>query len=521
MFNRLFCCLIFLSVALGALAQPAHSKPNIVIFLADDMGYSDLGCYGGEIHTPNLDRLAKDGLRFTQFYNTARCWPSRAAILTGYYAQQVRRDTPPGVPQGGGGVRPTWARLIPDFLKPLGYRSYHSGKWHVDGLSVAGGFDHSYRIEDHDRHFNPQLHFEDDKQLPPVMPNSGYYSATAIADHAIKCLAEHAETHADSPFFSYVAFISPHFPLMAPPEDIAKYNNRFRKGWDTLREERLERMKRLGIVNCELSTRTPEVPAWNTLTKEERTMWQARMAVHAAMVDRMDAEIGRVIAQLKSMGTYDNTLILFLSDNGASAERLVRGDGNDPKAAPGSAKSFLCLEPGWANLSNTPLRKSKIFVHEGGISTPLIAHWTKGISAKGELRRNSAHLIDILPTIMEVAGSKKPETWEGQALPPAPGRSFASVFAKDDTLTHDYLWWFHADNRAIRVGEWKLVSTGLDGSWELYNLETDRSEMHNLAAIYPERAKEMERVWSEKMEAFRALANQPDAPIKTDKGTPR
>lgn len=510
MYYRLLLLLLCALLTADAGAQPAPSKPNIVIFLADDMGYSDLGCYGGEIRTPNLDKLAKNGLRFTQFYNTARCWPSRAAILTGYYAQQVRRDSPFGIPNSGGGKRPEWARLLPDFLKPQGYRSYHSGKWHIDGLSIASGFDRSYRIEDHDRHFNPQLHFEDDKPLPPVAPNSGYYSTTAIADFAIKTLAEHAEKHRESPFFSYIAFLSPHFPLMAPPEDVAKYRDRYRKGWDVLRAERLERMKRMGVVNCELSARTPGVPAWDSLSREERNMWQARMAVHAAMVDRMDAEIGRVIAQLKRMGAYKNTLILFLSDNGASAENVLRGDGNDPKAAPGSAKSFLCLEPGWAGLSNAPLRKSKIFVHEGGISTPLIAHWTQGIRAKGEFRRAPAHLIDILPTILELVGGKKPTTWKESVIPPAPGRSFASAFASDVALPRDCLWWFHSNNRAIRVGDWKLVSSELYGAWELYNLATDRSETCDLAGLYPERVAELEKLWRRKKREFRALAEQPD-----------
>jgi len=231
----------------------ASDKPNVVIILADDLGFSDLGCYGGEIETPNLDRLAKNGLRFTQFCNTARCWPTRAAMLTGYYAQQVRRDTLPGIPSGGRGKRPAWARLLPDMLKPLGYRSYHSGKWHLDGMPLKTGFDRSYYLRDQGRFFNPRVHYEDDHQLPPVKPGTGYYATTSIADHAVKCLKEHHEKYSDAPFFHYLAFTAPHFPLHALPEDIARYRERYRQGWGLIRTRRWERMKSMGLIDCKLS----------------------------------------------------------------------------------------------------------------------------------------------------------------------------------------------------------------------------------------------------------------------------
>ncbi|MEI6536882.1 MAG: sulfatase-like hydrolase/transferase, partial [Verrucomicrobiaceae bacterium] len=226
---------IFLLAPMAVLNAAESSKPNILIILADDMGYSDAGCYGGEIATPNLDAMAKDGLRFTQFYNTARCWPSRAAILTGYYAQEVRRDTVPGIPSGAQAQRPSWARLLPEMLRPLGYRSYHSGKWHVDGRPLQNGFDHSYSLNDHDRHFAPRLHTEDDAPLPAVLLESGYYSSTAIADHAIKYLKDHAQNFAGQPFFGFLAFIAPHFPLQAPAEDIARYKGKYLGGWDAMR----------------------------------------------------------------------------------------------------------------------------------------------------------------------------------------------------------------------------------------------------------------------------------------------
>jgi arylsulfatase A-like enzyme len=495
--------LFFFVVTVGVAEPQVTGKPNILIILADDMGYSDLGCYGGEVKTPNLDGLAKNGLRFTQFYNTARCWPSRAALLTGYYAQQVRRDALPGVsPSGVNGIRPEWARLLPEMLKTQGYRSYHSGKWHIDGSPLKNGFDHSYRVDDTDRYFGPRTHFEDGQSLPVPAENSGFYVTTAMADQAIKYLKEHHTQYRDRPFFEYLAFTSPHFPLQALPQDIAKYRNRFQNGWDKLRVERLQRMKTLGIVNTELSPRTPGVPAWDSLSTAEKEEWQRRMEIHAAMIDRMDQEIGRVLAQLRSTRDLDNTIVLFLSDNGASAENLVRGDGNDPSAPPGSAKTFLCLEPGWANLANAPLRYSKIFVHEGGISTPLIVHWPKGIVAKGELRRTPGHLIDIVPTLLTLSGASAPSD---KGLPVPPGRSLVPALLRNTSVTRDDLWWFHSGNRALRVGDWKIVSAGKDGPWELYDLANDRSESHDLAAKYPARVRELSERWTPHLQEFRSL----------------
>lgn len=506
-------------------AEPA--KPNILIILADDMGFSDAGCYGGEIATPNLDSLAKNGLRFTQFYNTARCWPSRAAILTGYYAQQVRRDTLPGVKSGSQGTRPEWARLLPEMLKPLGYRAYHSGKWHVDGLPLANGFDHSYSLNDHDRHFTPRQHTEDDKPLPAVEAKAGYYSTTAIADHAIKCLKEHAEKHADKPFLEYLAFTSPHFPLQAPAADIAPYSKKYLAGWDAMRDERWQRLKELKIggtslaaIERELGPPYPFLDAikklgpnelnrplpWKDLNAEQRAFQANKMAVHAAMVDRMDREIGRVLAQLKAMGSLENTLIFFLSDNGASAEIMVRGDGHDPHAECGTGATFLSIGPGWSSLCNTPFRRHKTWVHEGGISTPLIVSWPKGIAARGELRHTPGHLIDLVPTILEATGGKPFETWKGQPVPAAPGKRLVPLFAKDGSIAHDSLWWLHEGNRALRAGNWKIVAAGKDNPWELYDLNADRSEEKNLATEKPDKVRELAALWTKQLEEFTALA---------------
>ena len=503
------------------------SPPNIVLIMADDLGFSDLGCYGGEIKTPNLDNLAENGLRFTQFYNTARCWPTRAALLTGYYAQQVRRDTVPGIPSGGRGKRPSWAVLLPRLLNTLGYRSYHSGKWHIDGMPIENGFDRSYYLKDQGRFFYPKVHWEDDGKLPPVEPGTGYYGTTAIADHAVKCLKEHADKHAQKPFFHYLAFTAPHFPLHALPVDIAKYRDRYKRDWEQVRRERWVRLKSEGIVTATLSDverdigppydfpETLEILGagevnrplpWKTLTSEQQEFQATKMAIHAAMVDRIDQEVGRVIEQLRTMGAFDNTLIFFLSDNGASAEIMVRTDGHDPTATPGSGPSYLCLGPGWSTTCNAPFRRHKTWVHEGGISTPLVVHWPRGISATGELRNTVGHVIDIMPTILEVTGGgAQPASPESQA-PPRPGRSLAPAFAADVESPRN-CWWLHEGNRAIRVGDWKLVAAKGE-PWELYNLADDRSETRNLAATHTNRVEEMAIQWQDQFDQWTAHATQ-------------
>ena len=513
----------------------AAEKPNVVFILADDLGYSDVGCYGGDIATPNIDSLASSGLRFTQFYNTARCWSSRSSLLTGYYAQQIHRDSLPDLPGGARGVRQSWARLLPDFLKPAGYRSYHSGKWHIDGNVLDAGFDRSFSVNNHGNYFTAAGNLIDDKPLKPAADESGYYITTAIADHAIGCLKDHAANHADQPFFQYVAFIAPHFPLHALPQDIAKYRDKYLAGWEAMREARFRRQKEMGITNTTLSAierdvgppyNFPEVlkkvgPGevnrplpWDNLTDEQRRFQATKMAIHAAMVDRMDQEIGRLIAQLKAMNAFDNTIIMFASDNGASAEMMIRDGGHDPTAAPGSAKSFLCLGPGFSSACNTPFRRHKTWVHEGGISTPLIVQWPAGISAKGELRHTPGHFIDIVPTVLDLAGVGKPKEWKGEPIPEAPGHSLVSAFAKDETIPRENLWWLHEGNRALRAGDWKLVAAKGD-PWELYDMRTDRAEQVNLAAKMPEKVTEMEQTWQKQTDDISKLVS------KTIAGQPR
>jgi len=523
----LIAAVLSLSPMPAAAAAETATKPNVLLIVADDMGFSDAGCYGGEIATPNLDALAKHGLRFTQFYNTSRCWPSRAAILTGYYAQQVRRDTVPGIKSGAQGIRPAWARLLPELLKPLGYRTYHSGKWHVDGKPLQNGFDHSYSLEDHDRHFTPRQHTEDDRPLPPVEVKGGYYSSTAIADHAVKCLKEHVAKYADRPFFEYLAFTAPHFPLQAPPEDIARYRKTYLTGWDAMRNDRWKRLQQLHIGGTSLSAIERDVGPpyafpdalkklgpnelnrplpWQDLSAEQRDFQAGKMAVHAAMVDRMDREIGRVLDQVRAMGAWDNTLVFFLSDNGASAEIMVRGDGHDPHAECGTGATFICIGPGWSSLANTPFRRHKTWVHEGGISTPLIVHWPRGIAARGELRHTPGHVIDLVPTILEAGGGKRLEQWQGKPVPPAPGKSLVPLLTKDGTVTHDSFWWLHEGNRALRAGNWKIVAAGKDSPWELYDLTADRSEARDLARERPDQVRDLAEIWMKQFKDYAVLA---------------
>ena len=517
---------VIVAICIAAVAQAATgteaTRPNVLLILADDLGFSDLGCYGGEIETPALDKLASGGLRFTQFSNCARCWPTRASLLTGYYPQQIGRDNAPGIEGGGSGIRPDWAGLLPRYLKDAGFRSYHSGKWHIDGMPVANGFDRSYYLEDQGRFFNPQQHFEEDQKLPAVERGSGYYSTIEIADKAIEHLREHQKKYSDKPFFSYVAFTAPHFPLHALPEDIEAVGERYAVGWEQLRAQRWERIKELGLLQGELSRVEQEVGPpyhfpealeilgegevnrpvpWDSLSAEQKQFQQDKMTLHAAMVERMDKEIGRIVDQLESMGALDNTLILYLSDNGASAEIMVRNDGHDPEAAPGSASTYLCLGPGWSNMCNTPFRRHKTWVHEGGACTPLIVHWPEEISRGGELRSTPGHVIDIVPTLFDLAGI--PTELEDRM--PLPGKSLRPLFQRD-TDWHREIWYYHGGNRAVRVGDWKLVAAK-DEPWELYNLSNDRTESVNLAKTHPEKVAEMEKRWMRMLKEIELLEN--------------
>ena len=519
-----------------SISTQAAQRPNFLVIIADDMGFSDAGCYGGEIETPNLNQLAEGGLRFTQFYNTARCWPTRSALMTGYYPQQIRRDSMPEAPGdfGGGGKRPKWAKTIAEYLKPAGYRTYHSGKWHIDGNPTDHGFDLS----------NPTSRgpgfFETIKKKDR---DPDYYQTTHTAQHAIDCLKEHASKYADKPFFHYLAFHAPHFPLHALPEDIDRYRDRYLQGWGALRKERRERQREIGLNVAELSTIEKNVGPpyafpdqlkilgpgeinrplpWEELTDVQKRFQATKMAIHAAMVDRMDQEIGRVLDQLRSMKALENTFICFLSDNGASAEIMVRGDGHDPLATPGSAETYLCLGPGFSSAANTPFRRHKTWVHEGGISTPFIVHWPKGIEAKNEFRSSIAHVIDIAPTVLDLAGVQQNKGLH----PEMSGTSLVPAFSNKRKILHDTLWFYHEGNRALRQGYWKIIDSNVTrpfpwkgsdkatsetlvtAQWSLYNLINDRAEQHDLAKAYPERVQILATQWKEMGEKFLKDADQ-------------
>tara|TARA_R110002049_G_scaffold4601_5_gene32023 strand:+ start:40420 stop:42048 length:1629 start_codon:yes stop_codon:yes gene_type:complete len=529
-------CRLFALVAVLLACNDVHAddRPNILLIMADDLGFSDLGCYGGEIETPNLDALAEGGVRFTQFYNTGRCWPTRASLLTGYYAQSIRRDEVPGIVSGGGNraPRPDWAPLICRPLGDAGYRTYHTGKWHIDGMPIENGFDRSYYLLDQHRFFNPTKHWKDDQPLAPVEKETGYYATIALADHAIECLKEHADQYADRPFFHYLAFAAPHFPLHALPEDIDRYRERYKVGWEEIRQQRWQRIKDLGLVSATLSDVMPDVGPpyhfadayeslgtgevnrpipWKELTDEQKEFQSTKMAIHAAMIDRMDREIGRVLDQVRAMDAWDNTLVMFLSDNGASAEIMVRGDGHDPSAPMGSWKSHLCLGPGWSTVCNTPFRYHKTWSHEGGTATPFIVHWPAAIEKGNQFREEPFHVIDVWPTVMDVSKI------DAQHTPPRPGKSFMAA-AKAETQKQSSprsLWWMHENNRALRQGNWKVsaatsgdkrAGTQVLGPWELYRMDVDRTETNDLADAHPDKLAELTEEWERMLNRHIELA---------------
>jgi len=451
-------------------------------------------------------------------------------LLSGYYPHQIHRDHLPTMKSGMRGKRQKWARLLPDFLKPAGYRNYHSGKWHIDGKVLASGFDHSLKMVNQGNFFKSAGNHFDDVQVNTVDKN--YFATNAIADHAVKCLKEHKKNHAEKPFFHYVAFIAPHFPLHASQSDIDKYRDNYLDGWSKLRETRYKRQLELGIFkkeNAPLSDVEKEVGppyefadamkklgdgevnrpvAWDELTDKQKRFQATKMAIHAAMVDRMDRQIGRIVEQLKSMGEFENTIICFASDNGASAEIMVRNGGHDPEVPMGSEKSYLCLGPGFSNACNTPFRRHKIWVHEGGTATPMIVHWPAGTKAKGEFRRQPAHVIDFVPTALQLARVEKPKEWKGESIPAAPGRSLIESFAKDrEANDSDRYFWLHEGHKAIQIGNMKLVSAKGE-SWELFDLSKDRSETKNLVEAMPEKAKQMEADWEKLVDEFTGLATK-------------
>jgi arylsulfatase A-like enzyme len=475
-------------------AEPAQ-RPNIVIVMADDLGYSDLGCYGGEIATPNLDRLAAGGLRFTQFYNTGRCCPTRAALLTGLYPHQAGvGDMEPdlGNPAYQGFLNDRCV-TIAEVLRANGYRTLMAGKWNVGYTRphwpVDRGFDHSFGLlRGASDYFDPRVGprrgaspFALEDQPFTAFPE-GFYATDAFSDYAVRRIEESA---GKQPFFIYTAYTAPHSPLQALPEDIEKYRGHYREGWDVLRERRRARMIEAGLLDAAtpLSPRDSRVREWSTVADPD--FEDLKMAVYAAQVDRMDRGIGRIIEALQRKGVLENTLILFLSDNGGDG-------GSEPSTKdipPGPKGGSHIYGRGWAQLSDTPFRGYKHEALEGGLATPLIVSWPSVIR-KADISREPGHVIDLMATCLDAAGAEYPRTHEGRAILPMEGRSLAPIFRIGHREPHPALFWEHEGHRAVRQGDWKLVATPT-GPWGLYDLATDRTEANNVAAANAPKVQEM------------------------------
>lgn len=539
---------LLLPLAVAA-AEPA-SRPNIILMMADDMGWSDLGCFGGEISTPNLDALAKSGVRFTQFYNTARCCPTRATLLTGLYAHQagighMMEDLGHDAYRGDLNQR---CVTIAEVLRTAGYRNYIAGKWHVTKkVKPAGeadqknwplqrGFDRFYgTIHGAGSFFDPNSLVRDNTLISPYADPqyqpAEYYYTDAIADHAARFVADHARDHANQPFFLYVPFTAPHWPMHAKAADIAKYRGKYDAGYDAIRAARLERQKKLGLVDAQQALAPQRGGAWSDAA--DPAFEKRCMEVFAAMIDCLDQGVGRLVAELKRTGQLENTLILFLQDNGGCAEGMGRArnpgamltraekpsltplakeflqpdmipkqtrDGFPMRQGygvlPGAADTYHGYGEAWANVSNTPFREYKHWVHEGGISTPLVAHWPAGISPArhNQLEAQPTHLIDLLATCVDLGGASYPREFNGQPIQPPEGVSLAPAFAGKPLSRKQPLFWEHEGNRAVREGDWKLVSKH-PGGWELYNIAADRSEQNNLADKHPDRVSAMSAQW--------------------------
>ncbi|MBN2311042.1 MAG: arylsulfatase [Candidatus Hydrogenedentes bacterium] len=510
-----------LALAASSCARPArrarHARPNIVLVMVDDMGFSDIGCYGSEIHTPSLDKLAARGVRFTQAYSAARCCPTRASLLTGLYAHQAgighmtneaERVFDYGHPSYLGELNRRCV-TIAEVLRPAGYHTWMAGKWHVgtaDGMRpLDRGFERYFGIvRGACNYFKPdpdKLLMEDRTPVQDV--GDDFYTTDAFTGHALRFIDEQDD---DAPFFLYLAYNAPHWPLNAWPEDIAKYRDAYHAGWDALRQARLERQRAMGLIDPRwaLTERDEAVPEWEQVPAARREELAFRMAIYAAQIDRMDQNIGRLVAGLEQAGQLDNTLFLFLSDNGGCAEGNNWGGG--PAEQLGTKEGyFLTYGRGWANASNTPFRRYKHWVHEGGISSPFIAHWPAGIPARynGGYNRNPIHIIDLMATAADLGHAPYPEQYAGQRITPLEGRSFAPLLAGRDRPIHDALFWEHEGNRAVRRGSWKLVSAYARGTkqWELYDIDADRTETRDLAAQRPDTVAELAQLyeaWAER-----------------------
>lgn len=508
-------CTSLLAITLASAATPA--RPNIVVILADDLGFSDIGCYGGEIRTPNLDSLAAEGVRFSQFYNGARCCPSRAILMTGLYPHQA----------GVGDMVDEYARklrehlntpaysdrlnpntpTIAEVLRLAGYRTGTSGKWHLgyrpNEWPAARGFDSAFGVIEGAMNYygfgmqhtgvitNPPMALNHDPYIPP---RDGFFATDAFTDYAVKFIEDSAGD--PKPIFLYLAYTAPHWPLHARPEDIAKYRGTYKKvGWDDLRAQRLDRLRNLGLVeqNLELAPRPDNVRAWEAATPQRQDQWDEEMSIYAAQTEEMDRGIGHVLAALEKVGRRKNTVVMFMSDNGGASEDPNR---SLPNSVLGTRESYEGYGIGGAHVSSGPFRKTKKYSHEGGISSPLIVCWPAGIrsEARGRILHAPGHLIDILPTCLDLADARFPKRWQDTRTTPLEGVSLVPAMQMKPLKRRAPLFWEHEGHRAVREGKWKLVASFND-PWELYDIEKDRAELNNLAEQHPKQVKKLSRLY--------------------------
>ncbi len=517
--------LLLCGLLTAPLVAEAANKPNIVVILVDDMGYSDIRPYGGEIDTPNLDSLANNGLRFTQFYNSARCCPTRATLLTGLHPHQTGIGHMTGedaknaenVPPASAGNLNNSCITLAQVAKTAGYATFMTGKWHLAGTDqndwpLQRGFDRYYGcIAGAAHYFSPYgTRIMYDGNSPDRSPKSTterpFYTTDAFADHARQFIDEHEASAAkDKPFFLYLAFTAPHWPLHAPDQELEKYRGKYAAGWDDLREQRFARQRQSSLIppSWKLAPRDSQVPAWNTLAAAKQAECALRMSAYAGMIDRVDQKIGDLIATLKKHNAYDNTLILFLSDNGACAEASLLGVGDPLKdRAPGTELATPSYGKAWANASATPYRLYKHFAHEGGSNTPFITHWPARIQAGRDWFREPAQLIDIMATVVDVTGATYPTEFQGHAITPADGISLTPAFDGKPLGRKSPIFIEHENNAFVRDGEWKLVGKDVSpprgiqkNKWELYHLSADGTELHDLAKEQPDKVASLSALW--------------------------
>lgn len=463
----------------------ADNRPNIIVIVCDDMGYSDLGCFGGEIATPHLDRLAAGGLRLTDFHNNAKCSETRASLLTGLWHQQSKNLRRPG------------HVTLAEVLGSAGYSTMMSGKWHVAGLPNDRGFERYFGFLSGAINFFTGRDWQGGENLmrldrkPYEVPDN-FYSTDAFTDYAVEFLDQARQK--DRPYFLYLAHNAPHFPLHAPESDIAKYRGTYDSGWDVVREKRFARMKELGLVDdsATISRRDPKVEPFAELSSSQKRFLLPMMEVYAAMVDRLDQNIGRLLRDLEKHDELENTVILFFSDNGACPYQRLRSK----TTIPGPAESDIAYDARWANMCNTPLRLYKQYAHEGGTATPMIVHWPKGIASPGSISAETHHIVDVMPTVVQLAGASYPAERNGVTIAPMEGISMVTTIRGRKTSSRPPIFWEFAANHSVRDGKWKLVAErGKD--WELYDLKQDRSETRDLVQQHPQVVKRLAKAYDD------------------------